>query len=85
MAYGFTFRLELDDGTPAEPPSIRGAPGVTWRAVDTIPVGRNRTLRVIDTRLDEGADADPVSVLVVETAERSGNAVAAMRSRSCVR
>ena len=39
MAYGLTFRLELDDGTPAEPPSIRSAPGVRWRAGDTIPLG----------------------------------------------
>jgi hypothetical protein len=68
MAYGLTFRLELDDGTPAEPPSIRSAPGVTWRAGDTIPLGRDQTLRVIDTRLDEGTDGDPVPVLVVEAA-----------------
>jgi hypothetical protein len=31
-------------------------------------VGRDRTLRVIDTRLEEGTDGDPVSVLVVEAA-----------------
>ena len=39
MAYGLTFRLELDDGTPAEPPSIRSAPGVRWRAGGIIPLG----------------------------------------------
>jgi hypothetical protein len=66
MAYGLTFRLELDDGTPADPPTFRSAPGVAWRAGDTIPLGRNRKLRVVETRLDEGTDGDPVSVLVVE-------------------
>jgi hypothetical protein len=40
---------------------------VSWKAGDTIAVGR-RTLRVIDTRLDEGTDGDPVAVLVVEAA-----------------
>jgi hypothetical protein len=33
-----------------------------------IPLGRGGALRVIDTRLDEGTDADAVSVLVVEPA-----------------
>jgi hypothetical protein len=33
---------------------------------DTIPLGRDRKLRVVDTRLDEGTDGDPVSVLIVE-------------------
>jgi hypothetical protein len=68
MAYGLTFRLELDDGTPADPPTFRSAPSVSWKAGDTIPLGGDRTLRVIDTRLEEGTDGDPVSVLVVETA-----------------
>ena len=43
MAYGLTFRLELDDGTPADPPTFRSAPGVSWKAGDTIDIGR-RTL-----------------------------------------
>lgn len=68
MAYGLTFKLEHEDGTPADPPSFRSAPGVTWRAGDTIPLDGDRTLRVVDTRLDEGTDGDPVSVLVVEAA-----------------
>jgi hypothetical protein len=68
MAYGLTFRLELEDGTPADPPTFRSAPGVSWKAGDTIPLGRDRMLRVIDTRLREGTDGDPVSVLVVEPA-----------------
>jgi hypothetical protein len=54
MAFGFTFKVELEDGTPADPPTFRSAPGVSWRAGDTIPLGRGGTLRVIDSRLDEG-------------------------------
>jgi hypothetical protein len=68
MAYGLTFRLELKDGTRADPPTFRSAPGVSWQPGDTIPLGRDRKLRVVDTRLDEGTDGDPVSVLVVEAA-----------------
>jgi hypothetical protein len=68
MALGFTFKLELKDGTPADPPSFRSAPGVSWEPGDTIPLGRDRELRVIHTRLDEGTDGDPVSVPVVEAA-----------------
>jgi hypothetical protein len=68
MAYGLTFKLELEDGTRPDPPTFRSAPGVTWAVGDTIPLGRQGTLRVIDTRLDEGTDGDPVSVLVVEPA-----------------
>ena len=39
MALGFMFRLELENGTPADSPTFRSAPGVTWSAGDTIPVG----------------------------------------------
>ena len=39
MAYGLTFRLELEDGTPADPPTFRSAPGVTLSVGDTIPLG----------------------------------------------
>jgi hypothetical protein len=42
MAYGLTFRLELDDGTPADPPTFRSAPGISWKAGDTIAIGRRR-------------------------------------------
>ena len=70
MAYGLTFRLELKDGTPADPPSFRSPPGVSWEAGDTIPLGRHGALRVVDTRLDEGTDGEPLSVLVVEQPER---------------
>ena len=60
----FTYKLEHADGTPADPPTLRSAVP-TWGAGDTIPLPR-RTLRVIDSRLDEGTDGDPVPVLVVE-------------------
>jgi hypothetical protein len=33
MAYGLTFRLEREDGTPADPPTFRSASGVTWGGV----------------------------------------------------
>jgi hypothetical protein len=63
----FLYKLENEDGTPADPPTLRNAVS-TWRPGDTIPLGRDRGLRVIDTRLDEGTDGDPVSVLIVEAA-----------------
>ena len=66
MAYGLTFRLELDDGTPADPPTFRSAPGVSWKAGDTIALGRDKTLRVIETRPGTEPEQDPV--LVVEPA-----------------
>ena len=57
----FMFRLENEDGSPAEPPTLRTA-NPNWRAGDTIPLGR-KTLRVIDVRDD---DADQPPALVVE-------------------
>jgi hypothetical protein len=57
------FRLEHDDGTPTDPPTLKAAMP-DWRAGDTIALP-HRTLRVIETRLDEGADGDPVPTLVV--------------------
>jgi hypothetical protein len=52
---GFLFKLETEDGTPAEPPSLSSAVP-NWRPGDTIPLGR-RTLRVVGMRDDE-ADED---------------------------
>jgi hypothetical protein len=63
----FQFRLEHDDGTPAEPPTLNAAVP-NWRPGDTIALGRERMLRVVGTRVEEGSDGDPVSVLVVEEA-----------------
>jgi hypothetical protein len=65
MPMGFTFRLEHEDGTPADPPSFKAAVP-DWRAGNTIALGRGRMLRVIAIRLEEGSGGDPVSVLVVE-------------------
>jgi hypothetical protein len=58
----FTFKLELEDGTPADPPTLRAAVP-NWAAGDTIPLGAQRTLRVVRVRDD---DADQAPVLIVE-------------------
>jgi hypothetical protein len=58
----FTYKLELEDGTPADPPTIRSAAGVTWSAGDTIPLGA-RMLRVVAVR---DGHAGQAPVLVVE-------------------
>ena len=42
----FQFRLGRKDGTPADPPVLHTAVP-TWQAGDTIPLGADRTLRVI--------------------------------------
>lgn len=60
---GFTFRLELADGTPAEPSTFAAAVA-NGRPGDTIHLGL-RTLRVVDVRDD---DADQAPVLVIEDA-----------------
>ena len=57
----FTFRLELEDGTPADPPTFSAAVP-NWKAGDTIPLGR-RMLQVVGVRDD---DADQPPVLIVE-------------------
>jgi hypothetical protein len=61
----FIFRLELEDGTPADPPRLDTAVP-NWRAGDTIPLGGGRILRVIDIR--PGEQPDDASVPVVEAA-----------------
>jgi hypothetical protein len=58
----FTFKLEHEDGTPADPPTLHTVVP-NWRPGDTIPLGADRTLRVIDVRLQE-----ETHVLVVESA-----------------
>ena len=57
----FLFRLQMEDGAPAEPPTLDSAVP-NWRAGDRIPLG-GKTLRVVGVR-DEDADQPPV--LVVE-------------------
>jgi hypothetical protein len=61
----FTFKLEHEDGTPADPPMLHTAVP-TWEAGDTIPFGADRILRVIETRF---ADNDPVLVVTELEAE----------------
>jgi hypothetical protein len=46
---GFYFRLENEDGRRADPPVLHTAVP-NWRAGDTIPVGADRMLRVVETR-----------------------------------
>jgi hypothetical protein len=62
---GFAFKLERQDGTPADPPTLQAAVP-NWRAGDVIALGAGRALRVVDTQLREDSDGDPVMVLVVE-------------------
>jgi hypothetical protein len=59
----FLFKLEMSDGTPAEPPTLSSTVQ-NWKAGDHIPLGR-RTLRVVGLRDD---DADQPPVLIVEEA-----------------
>ena len=61
----FTFKLEQENGTPADPPRLDTAVP-NWSAGDTIPLGRDRILRVIATRPAQELEGD--AVLVVETA-----------------
>ena len=48
----FTFKLETEDGTPADPPTFKTIAPL-WRPGDTIPLGA-RALRVVEVR-----DGDP--------------------------
>jgi hypothetical protein len=58
----FTIRLEQADGTPAEPPTIQSTV-TNWRTGDTIPLGRERTLRVVGIVV---TNEDEPPVLIVE-------------------
>jgi hypothetical protein len=57
----FAYRLEREDGTPADPPTFRTAVP-NWRPGDVIPLG-GRSLRVVEVRDD---DAEQAPRLVVE-------------------
>ena len=61
----FAFKVEREDGTPADPPTLQAAVP-NWRAGDVIALDAGRALRVVDTSLREDSDGDPVMVLVVE-------------------
>ena len=58
----FTFKLERADGTPAEPPTMQSTV-TNWRVGETIPLGRDRTLRVVGIVV---SNDDEPSVLIVE-------------------
>jgi hypothetical protein len=60
---GFDFKLVQADGTPADPPTLKAAVP-NWGPGDTIHLPGERSLRVIETRISEGTDGEPVSVLV---------------------
>lgn len=45
----FAYRLVLDNGTPAEPPTFTAAVP-NWKASDEIPLGTGRSLRVVEVR-----------------------------------
>jgi hypothetical protein len=61
---GFTFTLEHEDGSPADPPTFSTV-APNWSPGDTIPLGRDRALRVVEIRPSPKPDRDPV--LVVES------------------
>jgi hypothetical protein len=61
----FTYSLEHEDGSPAEPATFKTVVP-NWSPGDTIPLSSDRTLRVIDVRPGPEPDDDPV--LVVELA-----------------
>ena len=63
----FMFRLEQEDGMPADPPTFKTAVP-NWRPRNTIPLGR-KTLRVLAIGDD---DADRPPALVVEDPSKTG-------------
>jgi hypothetical protein len=60
----FTFKLEQADGTPADPPTMQSTV-TNWRVGETIPLGRERTLRIVGIVV---SNEDEPSVLIVEDA-----------------
>jgi hypothetical protein len=58
----FTFKLQHADGSPADPTTLSTAVP-NWRPGDAIPLGNDRTLRVIDVRDGESPDDDAVLVV----------------------
>jgi|Tabmets5t2r1_1033131.scaffolds.fasta_scaffold182903_1 hypothetical protein len=68
MALGFTFTLELADGTPTDPPTFRTS---VLNATGRHDSAGARTLRVVALR-DDDADQPPVLV-VQDVAERASS------------
>jgi hypothetical protein len=67
----FTFRLEQADGTPSEPPTMESTV-TNWRTGDTIPLGRDRSLRVV--AFVASKDDEPSVLVVEDVAERASSA-----------
>ena len=59
----FTYKLVLEDGTPADPPTFTAAVP-DWGPGDEIHLGAGRSLRVVEVL--PGKDPDENGVLVVE-------------------
>ena len=66
-----TFKLEREDGTPAEPASFRTSV-YRWSPGDVIPLGATRSLRVVRVK-DEDADQPP-ALVVEDVAEGASSA-----------
>jgi hypothetical protein len=64
----FTIKLEQADGTPAEPPTIESTV-TNWRTGDTIPLGRDRSLRVVGIVVS--AEDEPSVLIVEDVSERA--------------
>ena len=58
----FTYLLEHEDGSPAEPPTLWTAVP-NWAPGDAIPLGNHRILRVVRVRPDLSRRAVPSSSL----------------------
>ena len=58
----FTFKLEQEDRTPADPPVLHTAVP-NRQASDTIPLGAGRALQVVEVGVDDPAQQP---ILVVE-------------------
>jgi hypothetical protein len=65
----YHFRLQRTDGSPADPPTYRSTV-FSWKQGDTIPLNRDRQLRVLGVRDD---DADRPPALVVEDVPRANS------------
>jgi hypothetical protein len=66
-----TYRLERIDGSAADPPTLQ-TQITNWQPGDTIPLGRDRSLRVIGYRSGVGPEDAPT--LIVEEDRSEGAA-----------
>jgi hypothetical protein len=71
---GFAFRLEREDGTPADPPTFEVAVP-DWRPGHTIHLAAGRALRVVAVRDDDAGQ--PPTLVVDDLSEPATSAEAA--------